>query len=73
MCKIDVATKTNKRVVASKNNPVQSGFVKSPLNYTGGKHKLLPQITKLFPDDIKTFYDVFSGGANVGINATAKM
>ncbi len=72
LCKIDVAVKTNKRVVASKNNPVQRGFVKSPLNYTGGKHKLLPQITKLFPDDIKTFYDVFSGGANVGINATAK-
>ena len=72
LCKIDVATKSNKKIIASKNNPVQSGFVKSPLNYTGGKHKLLPQITKLFPNDIKTFYDVFSGGANVGINATAK-
>lgn len=72
LCKIDVATKSNKTVIASKNNPVQSGFVKSPLNYTGGKHKLLPQITKLFPNDIKTFYDVFSGGANVGINAFAK-
>ncbi|PIP51424.1 DNA adenine methylase [Candidatus Berkelbacteria bacterium CG_4_10_14_0_8_um_filter_35_9_33_8] len=72
LCKVDVSTKTNKSVIASKNNPVQSGFVKSPLNYTGGKHKLLPQITKLFPSDIKTFYDVFSGGANVGINATAK-
>ncbi len=72
LCKIDVATKSNKKVFASKNNPVQSGFVKSPLNYTGGKHKLLPQITKLLPNDIKAFYDVFSGGANVGINATAK-
>ncbi len=64
--------KLNKKIVASKNNPVQSGFVKSPLNYTGGKHKLLPQIIELFPNDIKTFYDVFSGGANVGINATAQ-
>jgi len=46
-------------------------YVKSPLNYTGGKHKLLPQITKYFPQNINTFYDVFCGGANVGINALA--
>lgn len=72
LCKVNVISKSNKVIVASKNNPVQSGFIKSPLNYTGGKHKLLPQITKLFPNDTKTFYDVFSGGANVGINATAK-
>ncbi len=72
LCKVNVISKSNKAVIASKNNPVQTGFVKSPLNYTGGKHKLLPQITQLFPNDIKTFYDVFSGGANVGINATAK-
>ena len=72
LCKVDVLSKKNKVIVASKNNPVQTGFVKSPLNYTGGKHKLLPQITKLFPKEIQTFYDVFSGGANVGINATAK-
>lgn len=72
LCKVNVATKTQKSVVASKNNPIQTGFVKSPLNYTGGKHKLLPQITKLFPNEINVFYDVFSGGANVGINAKAK-
>lgn len=72
LCKIDVVSKKNKVITASKNNPVRTGFVKSPLNYTGGKHKLLPQITKLFPKKIQTFYDVFSGGANVGINATAK-
>lgn len=72
LCKVNAITKANKTIVASKRNPVKAGFVKSPLNYTGGKHKLLPQITRLFPDDIKTFYDVFSGGANVGINANAK-
>jgi len=72
LCKVDVVSKKNKVITASKNNPVQTGFVKSPLNYTGGKHKLLPQITKLFPKEIQTFYDVFSGGANVGVNATAK-
>ena len=66
LCKVDVGSKTNKKIIASKNNPVQSGFVKSPLNYTGGKHKLLPQITKLFPKDIDTFYDVFAGGRMLG-------
>lgn len=46
-------------------------FVKSPLNYTGGKFKLLPKIMPLFPDKINTFYDLFGGGFNVGINVTA--
>lgn len=72
LCKVNAKTQTKKSVVASKRNPVKHGFVKSPLNYTGGKHKLLPQITKIFPKNISTFYDVFSGGANVGINATAQ-
>lgn len=47
-------------------------YIKSPLNYTGGKHKLLPQILPLFPKDIDTFVDVFGGGFNVGINVDAK-
>lgn len=47
-------------------------IVKSPLNYTGGKTKLLPQIMPLFPTSINTFVDLFCGGANVGINADAK-
>lgn len=47
-------------------------IVKSPLNFTGGKYKLLPQLVPLFPNDISTFIDLFCGGCNVGINATAK-
>lgn len=47
-------------------------IVKSPLNYTGGKTKLLPQLLPLFPDKINTFVDLFCGGANVGINIKAK-
>lgn len=46
-------------------------FIKSPLNYTGGKFKLLPNIFELAPDEIGTFYDIFGGGFNVGINAVA--
>jgi len=46
-------------------------FVKSPLNYIGGKYKILPQIFPLFPNKISNFVDLFAGGANVGINNTA--
>jgi DNA adenine methylase len=47
-------------------------FIKSPLNYVGGKYKILPQIFPLFPKDVDCFVDLFAGGANVGINSIAK-
>lgn len=47
-------------------------YVKSPLNYIGGKYKLLNHIFKLVPENVNTFYDIFGGGFNVGINAEAK-
>lgn len=47
-------------------------YIKSPLNYVGGKYKLLPQIIPLFPDNINTFVDLFGGGFNVGINVDSK-
>ena len=50
----------------------KAAFVASPLNYTGGKFRLLPQLVPLFPDDIATFHDVFCGGANVLANVSAK-
>ena len=40
---------------------MKNNYVKSPLNYTGGKHKLLPQILPLFPEEINTFVDLFTG------------
>ena len=43
-------------------------MIQSPLNYTGGKYKLLPQILPLFPKDIDVFVDLFCGGCNVGVN-----
>jgi DNA adenine methylase Dam len=46
-------------------------YIKSPLNYVGGKYKLLNQIIPLIPDNINTFIDLFGGGFNVGINITA--
>lgn len=57
---MSISVKTNIKIVAS------------PMNYIGGKAKLLPQILPLFPDKIDTFYDVFTGGGNVSANVTAK-
>lgn len=47
-------------------------FIKSPLNYTGGKYKLLPQLLELFPKEVDTFVDLFAGGGNVAVNVSAK-
>lgn len=47
-------------------------MIQSPMNYTGGKYKLLPQILPHFPNKIETFVDLFCGGCNVGINVDAK-
>ena len=46
-------------------------YLQSPLNYTGGKFKLLPQIEPLFPKQIDTFVDLFCGGGNVGANVSS--
>lgn len=46
-------------------------FIKSPMNYTGGKYKLLPQILPLFPTEINTFVDLFTGGGNIAVNVEA--
>lgn len=46
-------------------------FIKSPMNYIGGKYKLLPQLMPLFPEKIDTFIDLFAGGFNVAVNVTA--
>lgn len=47
-------------------------MIKSPLNYIGGKYKLLPQILPLFPEHINTFVDLFAGGLDVSINVEAE-
>lgn len=45
-------------------------MLKSPLNYTGSKTDLMPQLLKWFPkeEDVDTFYDVFTGGGSVMVN-----
>lgn len=46
-------------------------YDKSPLNYTGGKYKILPQITEYFPDDVDVMVDLFAGGCDVCSNFKA--
>ncbi len=48
-----------------------SKYIKSPLNYTGGKYKILGDILPCFPINIGTFVDLFGGGFNVGVNVEA--
>lgn len=47
-------------------------YIKSPMNYTGGKHKILKYIIPTFPARITNFVDLFAGGLNVGINVEAE-
>lgn len=47
-------------------------YIKSCLNYTGGKYKLLKQIIPLIPNECGIFVDMFCGGCNVGINVEAE-
>ena len=47
---------------------MKQNLIKSPLNYVGGKYKLLNEILPLFPE-VNTFTDLFGGGMNVSINA----
>ncbi len=47
-------------------------LIASPLNYTGGKYRILPQLLEAFPSEIDTFVDLFCGGCNVGLNVRAK-
>jgi len=73
--KDDVAgSKKSVRQTRIKTDSYKKGkiYIKSPLNYIGGKYKLLPQIIPLFPKKINTFVDLFAGGFNVGINVDAK-
>lgn len=47
-------------------------YHKSPLNYIGGKYKLLPQLMKFFPQKIHTMVDLFAGGCDVCSNIKAE-
>jgi len=49
----------------------ETSFAKSPLNYSGSKDTLLPEIIKELPKHVGTFVDVLGGAFNVGANVVA--
>lgn len=46
-------------------------YISSPLNYIGGKARILDQMLPFMPTDIDIFVDLFCGGCNVGMNVAA--
>lgn len=47
-------------------------YIASPLNYIGGKARILDQMLPFMPTDIDIFVDLFCGGCNVGMNVPAQ-
>ncbi|MCI5582993.1 MAG: DNA adenine methylase [Anaeroplasma sp.] len=47
-------------------------LLKSPLNYTGNKYRIIEQISQFFPKQVNCMIDLFCGGATVGLNVDAK-
>ena len=45
--------------------------IRSPFFYVGDKYKLMPQLLKLFPNDINTYYEPFVGGGSSFLNVKA--
>ncbi|GAA6850219.1 hypothetical protein CHC119_07120 [Helicobacter pylori] len=46
--------------------------IRSPFFYVGDKYKLMPQLNKLFPNNINQFIEPFVGGGSVFLNALSK-
>ena len=46
--------------------------VRSPLFYVGDKYKLMPQLSKLFPQNIDNYIEPFVGGGSSFLNTNAK-
>ncbi|MEN9881033.1 MAG: hypothetical protein RLZZ308_216 [Candidatus Parcubacteria bacterium] len=68
---VQTRTKINRSTFLPTGNFLIEEFIKSPLNYIGGKYKILNQILPYFPNNINNFVDLFAGGCNVGINVKA--
>ena len=48
-----------------------NNYCKCPLNYAGGKFRVLHELEKYFPKNIHTLYDLFGGAGNVTANIKA--
>jgi adenine-specific DNA-methyltransferase len=63
---IVISDNTKQKYIAQKKQ-----FIKSPMNYIGGKYKILPQLFEYFPHEVDTFVDLFADGFNVSANVDA--
>lgn len=59
-------------IVTNNNTLKNKKSIRSPLFYVGDKYKLMYQLNQLFPENINTYYDVFTGGGSASINVKAK-
>lgn len=50
---------------------ISKKYIRSPINYMGGKYRSLKHIIPNFKQDIDTFYDIFSGSGTVHLNTKA--
>ncbi len=50
----------------------ESGYIRSPLNYTGNKYRILDQLIPHMPKNINVLVDLFAGGATVGLNVNGR-
>ena len=50
----------------------KEGYIESPLNYVGGKGRILSDLLSAYPQEIDTFVDLFAGGCTVGVNAPCR-
>lgn len=51
---------------------VKHEVFRSPFFYVGDKYKLMPQLRKLFPNNISTYIEPFAGGGSSFLNTTAQ-
>lgn len=61
----------NKNIKERRLVDIETEYIKSPMNYVGGKYKLLPQIIPLLPKNLNTVVDLFCGGLDFSINIKA--
>lgn len=53
-------------------NIKQDKLIRSPFFYVGDKYKLMPQLKKIFPNNIKTYIEPFVGGGSSFLNIQAE-
>lgn len=52
---------------------MNNSVTRSPMFYVGDKYKLMPQLTKFFPDNIDKYIEPFVGGGSSFLNTSAKV